>query len=1038
MTNMKNKHLIIGPAGVGKTKSFIDEFLAYFDSNSEDSLQKQAFFILPNKEHVERIQWLLSQNERFKGYLNHHIVTLGDFIRYKATSNQAGRVITEFERAWVIGEILRRKDWEWMAQSSTSSSMAGLMGGFISEIKANYQNTQAFYMAAHKLSKENPYFEYKFNDLKRFLSDYDQRCHVLGLVDPEAEMFTYAAFLKQAQTDDVTQYDLLIFDGFFSFTASQLEFIDGISKHSKDTRIALTMDVESQRASTFVYPQRMQSILEAKGFVAEMRSTIAKRFTHPGLVSLERNLFTDQVDLKTDLSMDQVVQVVEAETQQAEVRTIAEDIVKSVQGSDKSFCDHMLILRSIDSYAALIEDVFTSMNIPFQIHERKRLSEYGWVRLLLLWFRSIDMDYEANQLILNSTLFCDFLKQINPVEMSPLQQLLISNPALIPLSELLDTIKEDEAFSESPAIGKCLDFLTNLQTLDNPINVKNHIYDLCHWIRGEDLNSNLTDTSEDKGCTEIIRNLIEKYAIQCRGEFKDIYRIMERIHNEIEMGLYSQDIKDQNRVQIYDTTLAMPKEYCIVYIPGLYEGYFPKRHFEGAVLKDGEREYLNSQGAGLDLMHRRNAGEKYFFYMAVTRATHRVHLSRPLIDADGRTLRPSSFFTTIQTNFMNEQSAAHVYANDIQPQKDEYYSVSSIQKQFVYEYFHANDTTRLESLFLILKQAATHKDGSEPDDLLLDCIDSLKPSRLEGVELKKRMRDTKRLFSATQLKMLKNCHYQYFAKYILRIHEAEEISEPQIEGTLIHRSLELLFRHFFDVEVPKMPGEAEFVNYALRCLDEAIEEMPPTLERRYHQLIRLLRLKNTLINFVKLEYSEINDRPDFVPSGFELDFGSKAKNPAAKRIVLKSGDDSIFLKGQIDRLDVNIKTKDCLVIDYKRTRGFSMKEFSEGLAPQALIYLNAAKQMDQTNPIGIEFVSIKDGKRNGIFIKDKIDSIKVGNHYANRFDQDIFEDEISKAAALVMQEIKSLRDLNIDADSKSCAHCSYYTMCRYEDWRSKV
>ncbi len=1038
MINTHNKRLIIGPAGIGKTKSFIDDFLLFFDSNSEASLQKEAFFILPNKEHVERIQWLLSQSEHFKGYLNHHIVTLGDFIRYKATSNQTGRVITEFERAWVIGEILRRKDWGWMDQSSTSSSMAGLMGGFISEIKANYPSTQAFYMAAHRLSTENAYFEYKFDDLKRFLSDYDQRCHALGLVDPEAEMFAYATYLKQAPAEDITQYDLLIFDGFFSFTASQLEFIDAIAQHSADTRIALTMDVENKRASTFVYPQRMQSILETKGFVSEMHSNQAKRFSHPGLIRLERDLFADMTTEKLDVEMDQVVQLLEAETQQAEIRAIAENIAKSVQDSDKSFCDHMLILRSIESYAAFIEDVFTSMDIPFQIHERKRLSEYSWVRLLLLWFRSIDMDFEANQLILNNALFCDFLKQMNPVEMGPLQQLLISNPAQIPLNEILDRVKEDDSFKESSSMIKCLDFLFALQALDNPIAVKKYIYDLCHWIRGEDLNSNLTDSSEDKNCAQIIRDLIEKYAIQAKGEFKDIYKILERIHNEIEMGLYSQDIKDQNRVQIYDTTLAMPKEYAIVYIPGMYEGYFPKRHFEGAVLKDAEREYLNSQGAGFDLMKRRNAGEKYFFYMAVTRATHRVYLSRPLIDSEGRSLRPSSFFTVIRDNFLREQSSVHIYANDIQPQKVEYYSISSIQKQFVYEYFHVNDSQRLESLFSLLKQLTSHCDGYAPDDLIQDCLDSLKPSRLEGTELTKRMRDTKRLFSATQLKMLKNCHYQYFAKYILRIHEADEVSEPQIEGTLIHRSLELLFRHFFENDNPKVPNETEFVNYALQCLNQAIEEMPSTLERRYHQLIRLLRLKNTLINFVKSEYSEIKNRPDFVPSGFELSFGSSENGSAAKRIVLKCAENKIYLKGQIDRLDVNKKTKECLVIDYKRTRGFSMKEFEEGLAPQALIYLNAAKQIAQLKPVGIEFVSIKDGKRNGIFIKDKIDAIKIGNHYANRLEQSVFDEEIDKAASMVMQEIESLRDLNIDANSTSCAHCSYYTMCRYEDWRSKV
>ena len=91
---------------------------------------------------------------------------------------------------------------------------------------------------------------------------------------------------------------------------------------------------------------------------------------------------------------------------------------------------------------------------------------------------------------------------------------------------------------------------------------------------------------DNEKCLSILEDLLEQYALQMNRESVQAADILERLESNLEMGLYSTAVLDKNRVQVYDTVLALPKEYRVVFVGGLSQDQFPLMHTESPVLKD--------------------------------------------------------------------------------------------------------------------------------------------------------------------------------------------------------------------------------------------------------------------------------------------------------------------------------------------------------------------------------------------------------------------------------------------------------------------
>ncbi len=368
--------LITGPAGTGKTSRCIELFRDRILASGGSGLDASAYFVLPNKEHADRIHALLLRDERFRGIAGHHVMPVSDFIRYRAWGGR--RVLTQSERSRLSAQILETGGWEWMAESARTRGMAPLMAGFLRELKSARTEHAAFEREA--LRRADGPDAKRFRDLARFWGEYEARKTVMGARDAEDAVEDFAAE-REAAVDT----DLVVFDGFFSLTELQLAFVEALTRRCSNVVFTLTLET-GRREGLFAYPLRLRERLLAMGF-AEERLGEMHRTARSGLVRLERDWGAAGTAAGSEgvqrTGTADGLEILSAATRRQELEWIARDALTAVREGLRHFSDHMVVVRNLGGYRPWFEEVFGGLGVPFDIHERLKVEEHPWARSLV-------------------------------------------------------------------------------------------------------------------------------------------------------------------------------------------------------------------------------------------------------------------------------------------------------------------------------------------------------------------------------------------------------------------------------------------------------------------------------------------------------------------------------------------------------------------------------------------------------------------------------------------------------------------------------
>ena len=105
---------------------------------------------------------------------------------------------------------------------------------------------------------------------------------------------------------------------------------------------------------------------------------------------------------------------------------------------------------------------------------------------------------------------------------------------------------------------------------------------------------------------------------------------------------------ESGRVRVLSAESVRSISIPYLFLAGLSERVFPSPDREDRLYS--ETEFLRLIEAGLPLVPRteRNRQEMLLFYEAVTRATKRLYLSFPALDASGQPLLPSPFLREVE------------------------------------------------------------------------------------------------------------------------------------------------------------------------------------------------------------------------------------------------------------------------------------------------------------------------------------------------------------------------------------------------------
>jgi ATP-dependent helicase/nuclease subunit B len=764
---------------------------------------------------------------------------------------------------------------------------------------------------------------------------------------------------------------------------------------------------------------------------------------------------------------------------EAEAVLAAREILKFVRAGNR-FRDCAVLVRDLENYHKPLAQTFRRYQIPFFLDRRESVAHHPLAELTRGVLRTMLYDWQHDDFF--SALKAGFC----PVKETEIDAL--ENAALEfgwrgkKWRELLP----DESFERLrqrilPPFEK---FYSRLASLDFKPNGRQ----LAELFRGlwEDLNvakilegwatpdENRPSAGQSPGIhagvLEQMNALLDNLERGLAGEslpLRDWLPILESGLANLTVGVIP-PVLDEVLVGAVDRARNPDLKFALVL--GVNESVFPAVPASPLILTETDRQELELP-LGPDLREQVSR-ERFYGYIACTRASEKLMVSFSRSAANGTVLNPSPFISHLRRIF--PALVIEEFQNKISLEEVE------SRAEMAPLIFEVPGLDEIPGLADLRKQLA---DLREPDP-----EENLTPSvaaRLYGPALRT---------SVSRLEEYAQCPFRFFVRSGLRAEERKVFElDARERGSFQHDILKRFHegimaegRRWRDLtpqeardRIERIAGEM-MENYRSGLLNE-------TAQSRF----AARALMGALQDFVAVTVSWLREQNQFDPVVSELDFGSKESPQTAWEINLANGK-KLALTGRIDRVDL-YRDPDgsalAVVLDYKSSHKKLAALFVEhGIQLQLLAYLNVLRHWkkphqffgaDKLVPKGVFYVNLRGQFGNGdsrdkvlgendasrrlayrhtgrfdTSALDKLDTARARDQFNYRLKNDgtlyagsteaLPHEEFAKLLDRVEVQLREFGDdiysgkAGVDPYRKGkqtpCEYCDYKPVCRIDPW----
>lgn len=1015
-----SKNFLIGPSGSGKTHFCVKIFKEHL-AKDQQRVHKRAFFIVPNKEHADRLLSQLSWDSNLvvqqPGYIRPPILTLQDFL-IKSGLEKASFEPGDYSCLTMMREAMERKGREYFADQIYSEGTVRAMLRLCQELKASLFTPALFAKRVHETHSENKQWKKKWMIYSNIYTEYSLLFSAKNYSD------TQDLLQRFCNQEDLTRHaqkdiQLIILDGFYHFTPLQMQVIKRLSALSRQTLITLTKDSDQERDEFFYFVGKTEQELLSMGFMRQEAEKRNHRARSQCLSKLEQGLFRYAV--KGNIESAPEMKIFEAVERSGEVEKIAKQIMR-MRRKGYRYSDICILIRKIGPYQKLIQQVFAKFDIPSEINEREKVCENPLIRAFLSWIDLLLTDWSSDafaKVLLNSYFGAEREKVQGLLNRSS-----EGDQSFARWKEIYPECLEDEQ-SILKVLLQAQEYLVLAPTATERSailiqQVQTFGFLIRPWC-GEDEVRGYRALQE--ACEEVTFSYKNR---ESSGE--DLSEYLLSLKSVLNAALYSVKVRDKNRVQVYDIPFALQKEFNVVFIAGLEDASFPGLILQDPLLSDQERKVLSDDDYFLVPRSHRYEGENYFFYMAATRARDHLYLSYARYQVDGRENSASVFLKEIRRlvpNIECETDRAGAWFTEARNMTRQ-----DLPKMLAGGM--AGYSSRMASMIESVTKAAQNEDWYE--GLIRDLTEKKRPRHLKDPEILERL-VAKTRFRATELRTRAICSFRHFVENQLNLKEDEESLYLE-KGILFHEILEKTF-----IELQKYPRywEEEKKEKAFAILEKhftlTCKELKSfATQKNYRQHILLEESRDILRQFLAAELSRLYERP-YQPAGYEVSFGGQGTYAGLK---IMAGKDLCEVVGKIDRLDRS--GKKVSVVDYKLGQASALDfvdRVERGLELQIPLYLLAARELFKLDPVAGELLPVtKPEKRAGLFSQEDLNELDAGTRRRKGVvSKESLNGLLEKAKEWAGEEMVKARSGLIALDSKTCAGCKADSICRFEKWK---
>ncbi|MFH0984998.1 MAG: PD-(D/E)XK nuclease family protein [Candidatus Omnitrophota bacterium] len=1059
--------LLIGPAGCGKTHQLLDAFGDAL-AKAADPLAEDVFFVVPSAEHTERVVSLLIQRG-LKGFFHKRVTTLsrlaGDIFRVADIP-----VASSLTRTMIVRDLVRENAWDYFERVFDQPGFPALMAQFVTELKESCVSPEVFRERMNALKGFEPAYGAKYEALAGFYEQYEARLTAQGLRDSQDALRIFRRKRGQTPFPDKKgsdpfslsgkRFKALWIDGFFDFSNLQLEYLRELSSITEDITITLTREEGQGSEGAFEAVSRTAQDLEKLGFKVQVMKPLSRRTEKPSLLFLQKNIFSTKASphpgplpkgegKKGSLSPGERlgeggdIVMLDAIGTEGEIEMIARQIHKLYATGDYRYSDFAVLFRQIRHYAPVIASVFARYGIPAEIHERDRLKFSPWIAAttaLLTVFRN-GWKREDVFAFLKSGYTRRLGKEEDKCEdwLAEFEQRSFREGVAGTRDAWLGDWKEsgdgttDEFNPKKARTVKALaeledSFLAAKTSEDHIGTFKRAVYDTFGILEVSDRYT--TFTRRDAASVRRFEALLEEvrdYFVKNKAKEVSFEIFADHFLGLVELDVYSLHERDKNRVQVYDVSLARQKEYKVVFVAGLLEKVFPLQVREDPLLSDWERKLMNGQmGHPLaECLPRQNI-ERFFFYVAVTRAKEKLFLCHPHLDFEGKESLPSFYLEEVKELFGGRVPVIRQDLSRPFPEVGEAITRRELEASVVgaLRYEEENVTDLHEAVAKLAgdpRSAARFRSAGIPVEAKILDEKILKDGHFE-------VRET----SPTRLETYAKCPYRYFADKILRLKDTGEDLRAMQKGSILHHVLQ----QYFDAHAKKDPKET-LEAFVQREMEEGLKRHPMVWREPYEEALDRQELFEMLVDFIRYETERLTSAA-FKPHRVEFSFGDLGENDRPAFEIEGEGK-PIKLRGRVDRIDTDTEKKFAVVIDYKRSARFKAANLELGTALQLPLYLLAAQKHLGLTPLGGEIYSVRDHKKSGFCCEGSAKPFDKEFSSRSQLPNDVFQKTLDRAVAFVQKFSKEIALAEIPVKPRDCeSFCSYDTVCRIEKWKLPI
>ena len=860
-------------------------------------------------------------------------------------------------------------------------------------------------------------------------------------------------------------------DGFAEMTPQELDLLAAILPHCERATLAFCLGNEpaaetswlsiwSPVAKTFQQcRQRLANLPHCEIGVEMLKRNPAKnRFAeNSALARLEKNwpspIFPNS-GLRTPNS---AISIVACQNPDAEAVFAAREILKFVRDGAR-FRDCAVLVRNLDSHHKPLARVFRRYGVPFFLDRRESVAHHPLAELTRSALRAIAFDWrhddwfaalkagfssvEETEIDRLENAALEFgwrgkkWREPLPTDDSSLERL--RKMILPPFENLAGQLAQHKNQPSGEQLAEALREFWNaldvektlehwsLPELEGPSPVTRH--PSLHSTVWEQMNAWLDN----------VTLAFPREALSLR----DWLPVLEAGLANLTVGVIP-PVLDEVLVGAIDR--ARNPNLKLALVLGVNETIFPAAPAAPPILTDADRDELEQGGAtlGPDLRERL-ARERYYGYIACTRASEKLAVTFARHDADGKTLNPSPFISHLRRLFPELEIGK--FGGEI-TMVEVVHPIELAAPLIEIQNSVGAEVTRLKSNQRLLTSSPTNVGWSELLELpaLKMLAESLRRLREPDPEENLSPALAVKLFgpllrtSVSRLEEFAQCPFRFFVRSGLRAGERKIFElDARERGSFQHDVLKKFHddlakenKRWRDLTPPQARERIRAVAV------ELTENFRGGLLRDTAQtLFEARAMTESLQDFIEVVVSWLRNQNEFDPAAAELDFGGDGARAPALELDLGNGH-RLALRGRIDRVDLCHEPGNdaalALVMDYKSGgKKLDAVLVEHGVQLQLLAYLNVLRHWARPDgvldvarliPAGVFYVNLRGRYESGgtrVEVLDDADEArKRAYRHTGRFDASVLPklDRVGAADQFSYQRNKdgSLRQGSVEA-----------------------